>query len=233
VAATALLTLGVTAIATGMTLGARSGNAAIVARLGPAADLAGWEQLTALVLQVTAAASVLAFGVVLSWCVGREFADGTVTGLFALPVSRPALVSAKLIVYLLWTVGVGLVLVAAVAVVGTALGLEPPPAVSVPTLLSRIPVLVVLSALIAVPAAWAATVARGLLAGIASTVAIIAVAQIMAVSGVGAWVPVTAPALWALDIDAVTPLQLGLVGTVPLLFGGLTLRSWATLQLDR
>jgi ABC-2 type transport system permease protein len=55
----------------------------------------------------------------------------------------------------------------------------------------------------------------------------------MAVAGVGAWFPVTAPALWALDPSAVSAGQLALVATVPLLFGGLTIGAWRRLQLDR
>jgi ABC-2 type transport system permease protein len=63
----------------------------------------------------------------------------------------------------------------------------------------RLVTLTVLSALIATPAAWAATVERGILPSIATTVAIIATAQIMAVAGIGAWFPLAAPALWAID----------------------------------
>jgi ABC-2 type transport system permease protein len=60
----------------------------------------------------------------------------------------------------------------------------------------------------------------------------VAVAQIMAVSGTGAWFPFTVPALWALGAVPIAPVQLSLVATVPLLFGTLTLRFWGTLQLD-
>ncbi len=111
-ATTVFLVIGIAAIATGMTLAARSGNADVIAKLGPAASLPGWEGLIAVVLQITAAAAVLAFGVVLSWLIGREFDDGTITGLFALPVSRTTIVTAKLAVYLLWTLGVSMALLA-------------------------------------------------------------------------------------------------------------------------
>ena len=228
VATTVLLAVGITAIATGMLLAARSGDAAVIAKLGPAATLHGWDQFTNIVLQISAAASVVAFGVVLSWTVGREFADGTVTGLFGLPVRRRTIVTAKLLVYMLWTMAVGLVLAALVTLAGTALRLD-----GTPTQLARIPILAALSGVIAIPAAWAATLGRGLLSGIAATAGIMVIAQIMAAAGTGAWFPFTTPALWALAAVPITPLQLSLVATVPLLFGSLTLHSWATLQLDR
>jgi ABC-2 type transport system permease protein len=231
VATTVLLAIGITAIATGMTLAARSGDPAVIAKLGPAAALRGWDQFVNIVLQISAAASVVAFGIALSWSVGREFADGTITGLFGLPVRRWVLVTGKLLVYWIWTIGVGLVLTLLVIIVAVTLRLEPPG--SGAAMLLRIPALVALSGLIAIPAAWAATLGRGLLAGIATTAGLMAVSQIMAAAGTGAWFPFATPALWALGAVAVTPLQLSLVATVPLLFGLLTLRSWATLQLDR
>lgn len=232
IATTVFLVLGIQAIAAGVTVGARGGNAQLIAKLGPAAGQGGWDGLVAVVVQITAAATVLGFGVVLSWMVGREFADGTVSALFALPVSRATTAVAKLVVYLLWATAVAAVLVVAVTMVGLLLGLGVPSSDAVVPLL-RLTVLTVLSALIAVPAAWAATIGRGILPGIATTVAIIAVAQVMAVIGVGAWFPFTAPALWAIAPDAVTLTQLGLVAVVPLVFAALTIGSWARLQLDR
>lgn len=231
VATTVLLASGVTAIAAGMTFAARSGNPAVIAKLGPAAALQGWDQFVNIVLQISAAASVVAFGIALSWSIGREFADGTITGLFGLPVRRWVLVTGKLLVFWVWTIGVGLVLTLLVAIVAVTLRLAPSD--NAVATLARIPVLLALSGLIAVPAGWAATLGRGLLAGIATTAGLMAVSQIMVAAGTGAWFPFATPALWALGAVAVTPLQLSLVATVPLLFGLLTLRSWATLQLDR
>jgi ABC-2 type transport system permease protein len=231
-ATTTFLALGVVAIATGMTLAARSGNTEVIAKLGPAANLPGWEGLIAVVVQITAAAGVLAFGVVLSWIFGREFADGTVTGLFALPVPRSTIAAAKLLVYLLWALGVAVVIVVFVGLVGVVLNLDAPGSGIAPLLL-RLATLTVLSALIATPTAWAATVGRGVLPGIATTIGIITVAQVMAVAGTGAWFPFTAPALWAIEPGAVTTAQLSLVALVPAAFGLLTLRAWCALQLDR
>ena len=232
IATTIFMAFGVAGIATGTTLAARGGDPEMLAKLGPAASIGGWEGLIAVVLQITAAGGVLAFGVVLSWMVGREFDDGTVTGLFALPVRRDTIALAKLLVYLLWTVAVALVLVGVVAVIGLVLSLGAP-ASGVGLLLFRLMTLTVLSALIAVPAAWAATLGRGILPGIATTVGIIVVAQVMAVAGTGAWFPLAAPALWAIEPSSVSAFQLALVAIVPAGFGLLTLRAWATLQLDR
>lgn len=232
VSATVLVVVGIGVLTTGITAAVRAGNPDITAKVGRAAQLPGWEGLVGVVLQILAPAGLLAFGVVLSWMIGREFADGTVTGLFALPVPRPAIVLAKLLVYLMWTVVVAAFLVAGVAIAGTAMRLEVP-ASGVGPLLARLAAVTVLIGLVAVPAALAATVGRGILPGIATTFVIIVIAQVMAVAGTGAWFPFTAPALWAIAPASVSLSQLALVATVPVIFGALTLLSWARLQLDR
>jgi ABC-2 type transport system permease protein len=184
------------------------------------------------VVQVTAAAGFGAFGIALSWMFGREFADGTVSALFALPVSRPTIALAKLTVYAVWAAGVAVLLTVVIAVLGFAMGFGATDAAGVAEL-ARVPALAALTALIAVPAAWAATIGRGLLPGIAATVIIMVVAQIFAVSDFGAWLPIVAPALWAIAPASVPGVALLTVPSVPLLFGALCALAWARLQLDR
>ena len=224
--------LGVGALALGMLLAAASGDEEVLAKLGPLARVGGWAGLVGAVLQITAAGGLLAFGVALSWMFGREFADGTVSALFALPVSRPAIAVAKLVVYSAWAVGTAVLLTGVVGGVGLAMGYGATDAAGVGQL-ARIPVLAVLTALIAVPAAWAATLGRGLLPGIAATIGIIVVAQVLAVADVGVWVPIVAPAFWAMAPDSVPAAALLTVPSVPLVFGALSALAWARLQLDR
>jgi ABC-2 type transport system permease protein len=59
------------------------------------------------------------------------------------------------------------------------------------------------------------------------------IAQVMVVAGTGAWFPLAAPALWALQPGAVSPTQLALVTLVPLIFVPAILTTWRRLQLDR
>jgi ABC-2 type transport system permease protein len=229
---TVLLVAGIGALALGMLLAAASGDEQVLAKLGPLAGMGGWAGLVGTVLQITAAGGLLAFGVALSWLFGREFADGTIAALFALPVSRPAIAVAKLVVYTVWSVGVAGVLTAVVAVLGLGMGYGATDAAGLAEL-GRIPVLVVLSALIAVPAGWVATIGRGLLPGIAATIGIIVIAQVSAIADIGVWVPIVAPALWAISPDAVPAAALLTVPAVPLALGALCALAWSRLQLDR
>jgi len=179
-----------------------------------------------------AAAAVLAFGVGISWLYGREFADGTIPGLFGLPVGRGAIATAKLLVYLAWAVAVTLVVVLLLLAGGLAVGLGAPDSAAIEGL-ARLFVLGVLTALIAVPAGWAASLGRGLLPGIAVAVGILVVAQVSVIADLGAWVPFVAPAFWAMHADISSTAALVVVPVVPLVFGAATVIGWRRLELDK
>lgn len=229
---TVLLVAGIALLAGTLTLAADNGNQQVLAQLGPIADRSGWDRLLGIAAQVTGAAALLGFGVTLSWIFGREFTDGTISGLFALPVSRPAIALAKLTVYLAWTLVVAALLVLTLGITCAALGSWPPSTGSPATLLRQF-TLTALSAVLALPAAWAATLGRGPLPGIATTIVTIVLAQIGVVAGGGAWFPLAAPALWALDPGQANAGQLALVAVVPVLAVPAILLGWHRLTLDR
>ncbi|MBX3195328.1 MAG: ABC transporter permease [Schumannella sp.] len=229
---TGLLLASIVALTSGILAAKELGDPQLTAKLGPIVALDGWPALLAIAAQITAAGVMPALGIGLSWIVGREFADGTITGLFALPVPRWAIALGKLVVYLVWTVVVAITLCAVLLALGLLLGLGGP-GPSDWQALTRELSLTILVGLVAMPIAWAATLGRGLLPGIATAIGLLVISQVMAFTGSGAWFPVVTPALWAIDPDAVTLPQLALIPSVPLVFGALTLLAWHRLQLDR
>ncbi|WP_020389818.1 ABC transporter permease [Kribbella catacumbae] len=229
-ATTAILVLGVSLICSSMLLATNTGDPQIAAKLGALIDPGGWAGYLTIAAQVTAAAGLLGCGVVLSWMFGREFGDGTITGLFAIPVSRPTIAAAKLLVYLAWLLFCSAALLAALLVFGLAFGLGPIPADVLPAL-GRQFVLAVLTGVIAMPVAWAATIGRSILAGIAVAVGILVLSQIAAIAGAGQWFPFSVPALWAISTD-VPSTHLTLVIPVVLASAGLAMLSWRRLQLN-
>ncbi|HIW46861.1 MAG TPA: ABC transporter permease [Candidatus Yaniella excrementigallinarum] len=230
---TVLVVLGIAILAGSLLAAARRGNEQILAQLGPLADETGWNQLTGISCQITAAGALLAFGVALAWLFGREFADATVSGLFAIPISRPTIAIAKLCVYYCWVVLVAIALGAVTSMVGLFFQLGPINSGVVHSLV-RQTILVLLTGLVATPAGWAATLGRGLLPGIAVTVGLLVVAQVTAIasSSVAAWIPLSTPALWALQPVSVTAWQLGLVTSIPIVFTSFIVVSWRKLELD-
>ena len=128
---------------------------------------------------------------------------------------------------------VSLALLLALVVFGFAFGLGPLTPDALPAMGRQI-VLAILTAAIASPAAWAATLGRAVLAGIGTAIGILVLSQVAVVAGAGGWFPFAAPALWAVSNGSqVSPLQLALVIPLVAISCALTLRTWRRLQLDR
>ncbi len=230
--ATLAVVMGMLALLGGITAGVSGGNPELVAKAGPAGAL-NWGGLLAGAAQITAVASILGFGIVLAWMFGREFSEGTVTGLFALPVSRAQIALAKLTVYAIWASVVSIALTLGVLALGLGLGYGVPNAETWAAL-ARLCVLALLSAGITAPIAWIATLTRALLAAVGCTVALVVIAQVGALAGAGGWMPLAAPALWAISSGtAVTGIQLALTLTVPFVSVLLSCVTWSRLQLNR
>lgn len=229
---TIALLVGTLALLGGITAALAGGNPELTAKMGAATTL-DWSGLLASAAQITSAGGLLGFGIVLSWMFGREFTDGTITGLFTLPVSRSRIALAKLAVYAAWAIVVSLVLTLGILVLGLLLGYGIPTADAWASL-GRQCGLAMLTAAIAVPVSWIATVTRSLLAAVGGAIALVIIAQVGALAGAGAWMPLAAPALWAMSTGAaVNPAQLILTIVLGIVFAVLTSASWARLQLNR
>jgi ABC-2 type transport system permease protein len=228
-----LLALGTTVLAAVLTGAVQSGNEQIAAKIGAFAEAAGWDLLTVVAAQIVGAGALLAFGVTLGWSFGREFTDGTINGLFAIPVSRTALVVAKLLVHLTWTIMVGAALTCLLIGAGFASGLGAIDTAAAASL-ARLFALTVLTGLIATPAAWAATLGRGPLPGVAAAVGLIVTAQVAVVAfpAHASRLPIAAPALWAMRPAAVTGVELASTLLFAVVFAAVTARTWRRLQLD-
>ena len=170
----------------------------------------------------------LAAGIVASWLVGREFTDGTVVGLFALPVGPSAIALAKLLVITAWSAALAVASGALTALAGICLGLPVTGAAGCAGTITLIGVLLGAGAL---PMAWFATLGRGYLAGIAAALGIVIVTNLAIGLGIGDLIPWATPVLWATSggntppLALLLPLAAGLAGTI------LTTRSWGRLEL--
>ncbi|MDT0158336.1 ABC transporter permease [Microbacterium sp. ARD32] len=226
------IVLGLLALLGGISAAVAGGQPELVVKLGPAAS-ADWGGLLSAAAQIMSAGGLLGFGVVLSWMFGREFTDGTITALFALPVGRGRIALAKLVVFLCWAVAVAVASTLGLLALGLLLryGAPGPDAW---VALGRQLALGALTAVSAIPVAWVATATRSLLAGVASAIALVVLAQVGALAGAGGWMPPAAPALWAISGGtAVSAGQLSLTVAVAALFAAVVAVSWSRLQLHR
>ncbi|MEQ1737765.1 MAG: hypothetical protein ABL886_15330, partial [Rhodoglobus sp.] len=101
-------------------------------------------------------------------------------------------------------------------------------------MLARQSALGVMCAAITLPVAWAATLSRSVLGGVSVAIGLVVVAQVSVLAGLGGWMPLAGPALWAVSLGtAVTPIQLAMVIPFAAIFVVLTGLSWRQMQLDR
>ena len=224
--------IGISVLSGSMLLAAHSDDPQLLAKLGPVAS-GDWTGFLLGAAQITGAGGLGGFAVVLAWVFGREFGDGTITGLFALPVRRSTIALAKLVVYAAWAVAMSVLLGLVLILVGTIAGLGALSTDNWATLVRQV-ALGVLSAAITLPVAWAATLSRSVLGGVSVAIGLVVVAQVSVLAGLGGWMPLAAPALWAVSAGArVSPVQLLLL--VPFAVAAVlaSALAWRRMQLDR
>ncbi|MGE3192782.1 MAG: ABC transporter permease [Microbacteriaceae bacterium] len=229
----AAIVIGISLISGSMLLAAATTtDPQLLAKLGPVAT-GDWQGFLLGAAQVTGAGGLGGFAVVLAWMSGREFGDGTITGLFALPVRRSTIALAKLIVYVIWVTAMSVLLAIVLSLVGLVAGLGPIDGDTL-LMLARQAALGIMSAAITLPVAWAATLSRSVLGGVSVAIGLVVVAQVSVLAGLGGWMPLAAPALWAVSLGAaVSPIQLAVLIPFGAGFVLLVAWSWRRLQLDR
>jgi ABC-2 type transport system permease protein len=137
--------------------------------------------------------------------------------------------SAKLVLLTAWATAVGLAAVCVTLLVGLATRLGLPDDDGWRTV-ERVAALAVLSGVLALPVAAAASLGRGYLPGIGGLLVLIVLAQVATIAGVGGWWPWSVPALWAMGpeagMPAIDPVRLLVVPVVALAGAVITLRWW-------
>lgn len=216
-------------------VGLAGGDSQLATKVRPMLLGTGWEAYLGMLAQILSVGTLLAIGVLAAWVVGREFTDGTVASIQALPTPPSRIVWAKIAAVVLSALSSGVAAVLVAVVLGVLIGLGRPDAAALEGA-SRALVVVALSTLLALPVALVASVRRGYLPAIGALLGIVVVTQVATVAGAGAWFPWAAPGMWAglggqAAAAAVTPLQLALAVPVGVVASLLTARWWSTAEL--
>jgi len=179
---------------------------------------ADWPGLLGFLAQIVAVGCLMLFSFIATWVFGREYTDGTVRYLLALPVARSTIVWAKFTVVAGWAAMVTGWLVGVVLASGWALGLPGASADVVAAGLTSTAVAAVLMLLVTAPVALVASAGRGYLPPLAGAMGAVVAAQIAAVLGWGSVVPWSVPAVAA---GLVPDSELGVTGLVVAVSTGL------------
>jgi ABC-2 type transport system permease protein len=167
--------------------------------IGQKAELVGgasdWPAYLGFLASAVTVGGFVLFAFVTAWVFGREFSDGTVRYLLALPTSRTAIVAAKLALVTTWCA----VLTALVTLLGLAVGglLGLPEWSGHAALQGLVSIWsgAGLTLLVITPLALLAGAGRGYLAPLGFTMLALVLAQVVAATGHGAYFPWSIPAL--------------------------------------
>ena len=140
---------------------------------------------------------ILLFSLIGSWVFGREFTDGTLRDLLAVPVRRASILLAKFSVVAAWSLALTVLIYLAGLGLGALVGLPP---ASTAVFLQGAASLAITACLVTLavsPAAFFASLGRGYLLPLGSAMLMLLLAQIVAFVGWGNYFPWSVPALYA------------------------------------
>jgi ABC-2 type transport system permease protein len=172
---------------------------------------ADWSTYLGLFAQIIAAGGFLFSVFAISWVFGREFADGTLKDMLAVPVHRSNILLAKFAVVATWSTAMTI----AVFIVGLVMGaIIQLPGGSVSVILQgTAPVAITTCLAIAVimPFALFASIGRGYLLPIGVAILALIMANLIVVAGWGEYFPWAIPMLYAQGKSSLAPISYWIV----------------------
>jgi ABC-2 type transport system permease protein len=166
-----------------------------------------WPTYLGLMAQTIAAGGFFVFCLITCWVFGREFADGTLKDMLAVPVQRASILLAKFIVAGVWSAALAAEILIAGLVTGALIGLpqgSPGALLQGSTLVAMTAGLVMV---VVMPFAFFASVGRGYLLPIGVAILALIMANLVAIMGWGAYFPWAVPGLYAQGKGYLTPIS--------------------------
>ena len=170
-----------------------------------------WATYLGLFGQLIAAGGFVLFVLILSWVFGREFSDGTLKDMLAVPVQRSNILLAKFWVMAVWSVGLALVILLVGLVVGAILGLPGGTTSTIVQGSARVMITACLTIMVVLPFAFFASVGRGYLLPIGLAVLTLMMTNLVAIAGWGETFPWAIPGLFAQGKNSLSALGFGIV----------------------
>ena len=156
-----------------------------------------WATYLSLFGMMIAAGGFFLFILVISWVFGREFADGTLKDMLAVPVQRASILLAKFIVTATWSAGLTILIYIAGLVTGAAIQL---PGGSLSVIIQQSNLILVTGCMVIAvvfPFAFFASMGRGYLLPLGIAVLTLMLSNLVAVLGWGEYFPWGVPGIYA------------------------------------
>jgi ABC-2 type transport system permease protein len=158
---------------------------------------ADWQTYMGVFGQMIAAGGFVLFVLVVSWVFGREFVDGTLKDMLAVPVQRYYILLAKFIVSAIWAAGLAVVILLFGLLMGMLIGL---PDGSLRVILdgsARMAITAGLTIAVVLPFAIFASLGRGYLLPVGMAVLILMLTNLVMIAGWGEYFPWAVAGLFA------------------------------------
>ncbi len=192
-----------------------------------------WPAYAGFIAQMVAAGGFMLAVFVASWVFGREFADGTLKDMLAIPVPRWCILFGKFVLSAAWSAGLALLMTGASLVLGAILSL---PGESTMIILRGTTLMIVTFGLvigIMTPFALFASVGRGFLLPIAVAALALLLTNLSLVIGRGEYFPWAIPMLYAQGKDSMPAASYWIVLATGLVGIGATYLWWMQADQDR
>jgi ABC-2 type transport system permease protein len=170
-----------------------------------------WPTYLGLYGQLVAAAGFLLFILIISWTFGREFTDGTLKDMLAVPVQRSSILLAKFIVVAIWSAAVTLVIFIVGLIMGAIIKL---PGGSISVIFQNSALVVITAGLTiaaVMPFALFASMGRGYLLPIGLAVLTLMMTNFVAIMGWGEYFPWAVAGLYAQGKSSLAPISYWIV----------------------
>lgn len=192
---------------------------------------ADWATYMGLFGQLMAAGGFILFVLSISWIFGREFTDGTVKDMLAVPVHRASILLAKFIVTTVWSAGLTIVILVFGLIMGTVIKL---PGGSIGVILQGCGIMAVTAGLViaaALPFAFFASVGRGYLLPVGIAVLTLMMTNLVAIAGWGEYFPWAVPGLYAQGKTTLAPISFWIVIFTSVV--GMAITYWWWMRADQ
>lgn len=170
-----------------------------------------WSTYLGLSGQIIAAGGFFLFTFAISWVFGREFADGTVKDLLAVPISRSTILLAKFIVVAIWSVVLTLVILILSLVMGAIIKLPQGSFNMIFQGCLLVTETAFLVIAVVLPFALVASIGRGYLLPLGVAILSLITANLVMVLGWGEYFPWAVPGLFSQAKSTLAPISFGIV----------------------
>ncbi|MGZ9225135.1 MAG: ABC transporter permease [Anaerolineales bacterium] len=177
--------------------GAARSMGLITAKAQLVAGVADWPTFFNILAQAVAVGGAILFAIITAWVFGREFSDRTAKELLALPTSREAIVAAKFVVIVVWTLALSLFIFGIGLVIGNLVVIPGWSEALLRTAFVDVMGAAMLTIGLLSFVALLASIGRGDLLPFGWTIFTVVLAQIAALTGWGDWFPWSVPALFS------------------------------------